>query len=766
MSKRKTSAELEKSGNRAAAKRRRAQEALEGAGAPVRPQGLPFATRRSWNKLLKEYAAVLTKSDGGLLLELVNARAEQYTGAVSRRESARKRVAEIEAVLSGRTPVKKVALVAAPESEPESCTISLQEFLAATARQRATFAERLVPTQTLTLDDGVIPFSWSDDDPTTRAREYAQRIVQGAIPACDLNRRACVRFLNDIEHGHERGIYYDPIAARQIVEWFSVFMQQPPYDWQRFVLCNLFGFRLPSGLRRFKECWAWVARQNGQSSMSAGIGLFCLLCDGEDCAQVYSAAVTEFQAGIIFKTAKRAVKKHPDLADAIISYRPSLNHEPSDSVFQPLASEVASLDGLRPSALLCDEIHEWADREQWAKLTSGQVSRRHPLTVAISTAGGVQRGFGYDKYSMVRNILNGVFTTCDDIFCCVWELAALDDYRDPSLWKKANPSLDEGEHGLRMSALNRQFRETEQDPSSLSAFLRYQCGRWTEFKRSTSTFSFDKIDACRGYKDFPDDTPDELLTWFLNSNAGCRSYGGFDYGEVSDLACFCLLYPQVKLEEDADAVALIAEFWTPSATVQQHQKEWQVPLEQWIKDGWVRTCDGDMNSTVQLAKDLHDIIDAKQENGSPLYNVRSIGYDKFHSRPFMAQFNEDTSIECVEVTQASSLTPLSVAFKTAVLTGKLWTLGNPVIRWMLSNVIMERSGKYDTIIADKPSKSAKIDVIQAAICAWDRMEALTPSRRLPYIGAMNDDGSGIKLDRATGKMTPMAAVVDEKGKRI
>ena len=74
-----------------------------------------------------------------------------------------------------------------------------------------------------------------------------------------------------------------------------------------------------------------------------------------------------------------------------------------------------------------------------------------------------------------------------------------------------------------------------------------------------------------------------------------------------------------------------------------------MPLEQWIKDGWVRTCDGDMNSTAQLSKDLHDLIDAKQENGRPLYNVRSIGYDPFHSRPFMTTFNEETSIECIEV---------------------------------------------------------------------------------------------------------------------
>ena len=760
MSKRKSSAELDKSGNRAAAKRRRAQEALEGAGEPVRPQGLERSTRNAWNKLLKEYAPVLLKSDGGLLLELITARAEQYTGAASRHEAAAKRVREIEAVLAGRKPVQRTAAEPAQPCEQEPVEISLQEFLTATAQQRATFSKRLIPSQTLLLDDAGSPFTWNDDDPTTRARDYAQRVVQGAITACDLNRRACVRFLNDIEHGHERGIYYDPIAARQINQWFAVFMRRPPFDWQNFVLCNLFGFRLPTGLRRFKECWAWISRQNGKSSTAAGIGLFCLIADGEECQQCYSAATTEFQAGIIFKDAKRAVKKHPDLADAIISYRPSLNHEPSDSVFQPLASEVASLDGLRPGCLLCDEIHEWQDREQWSKLTSGQVSRTQPLTVAISTAGGVQRGFGWDKYTMVKNILHGVFTA-DDIFCCVWELEALDDYRDSALWIKANPSLGE-EKGLKMESLSRQFRETEQDPSSLSSFLRYQCGRWTEFKRNTSTFSFDKIDGCRGYKELRA-TPKELLGHFLATNAGLPSYGGYDYGEVSDMACFALLYPSVRMEDGStfSAKVLIAEFWTPSATVIQHQKDWGVPLEQWVRDGWVKTCDGDMNSTAQLTKDLDDIINAKQDvSGLPLFNVKSIGYDKFHSRPFMSAFAEDHSLECVETAQNSTtLTPLAVAFKTAVLTGKIWILDNPVIKWMLGNVILERAGRFDSIVPDKPNKHSKIDAVQAALCAWDRMEVLAPNTRMPSMYFFNDQGEGTKLDKETGKMVPLEPII-------
>lgn len=769
---RKTAQELLKTGNHAAARRRKVQEASEGFGAPIRPQGMGWATRRAWNALEKEYQNVLQKSDGPLLQELIAARAEIYRGAGERKEAARIRAKEIESQLASRKPVEIPEQTVEQESEQKTASISLRDFLAATQQARDTFAARLVPDQTMMMDvqsaaqagaGEPTAFEWPDDDPTTRARSYAMQCVQGAVLACDLHVRACARFLDDLEQGHEKGFFYDPLAARQIVEWFTIFLGRDPYDWQLFVLVNLFGFRRPSGLRRFLECWTWVARQNGKSSLNAGVGLWFLICEGEPVSAVYSAATTADQAGISFRDAKRLIKANPELKEYVKAYRASLTVEDTDATFQPLASEVASLDGLRPACLLADEVHEWdataAGREQWAKLTSGMVSRRHPLTMAISTAGGAQRGFAWEKYTMVKNILQKV-VTAEDVFCSVWELEALDDCADSSLWVKANPSLGQG---LKIEALQRQFRETQADPSSLSHFLRYQCGRWTEFKRNASTFSFAKIDACRGYPNLPRANAQELLAHFLEHNAGLPSYGGYDYGEVSDMACLCLLYPRVTMSDGSISTAkvMIAEFWTPGALVAQHEKEWGVPLSAWVRDGWIKTCDGDMNDPRQLKKDLLEIINAKQQpSGFPAFNMRSIHYDQWHSRPFMVQFAEETSIPCVEIDQfPRKMTPLCVALKTAVLSGQLWHLDNPVIRWMLSNVILERSGKYDAIAPDKPNKHSKIDAVQALLDAWAGMDEGAPTERAPrcyFIGEDNSvsrSGSDGKLEQIYGPLT-------------
>src|SRR6266849_405091 len=82
-------------------------------GEPERPSKLPRPVRRAWNDLVAELLAArkLYTSDGPLLLELIQARADSYKGHGQRREAARQRLAELPAKFDSRSP--------APESAPE-----------------------------------------------------------------------------------------------------------------------------------------------------------------------------------------------------------------------------------------------------------------------------------------------------------------------------------------------------------------------------------------------------------------------------------------------------------------------------------------------------------------------------------------------------------------------------------------------------------------------------------------------------------------------
>jgi phage terminase large subunit-like protein len=83
--------------------------------------------------------------------------------------------------------------------------------------------------------------------------------------------------------------------------------------WQAFVVGCLFGWQRSDGLRRFRTAYCAVPRKNGKSTLSAGIGLYLLVADGEHGAEIYSAATSRDQARIVFDEAKRMVGSSPAL---------------------------------------------------------------------------------------------------------------------------------------------------------------------------------------------------------------------------------------------------------------------------------------------------------------------------------------------------------------------------------------------------------------------------------------------------------------------
>ncbi len=448
-------------------------------GAPPRPKGLTRATRNAWNGLCEELAGKLFQDDGERLLELIQCRAEQYRGASERKEAGRKRASEILSKITAREPYVQ------PQPIPENGTApapDLDGYLAAVRRERATFAQRLIPGQTVCRDP-TAPFEWQADHPATVAREYCQRVLQGSIVACDLTRRACARHLSDLERGHERGLFFDPCAAANIATWFRDFIGLKLEPWETFIVTALFGWKRASGLRRFTEAWISVAKKNGKSSIASGVGLFGLVADGERFAEVFSAATKKDQARIVYRDAVRAVHANAALLEHVREFKTgSLVVEESDSRFEPLSSDVKSAEGLRPSFLILDECHVWESRTQWDTLTKGVVSRSQPLIFAITTAGENKNTFAGSKYALAEKILTGVFDE-DSTFVLIYELDKDDNFAEEACWPKANPNLGVS---LQASALRKILAEALEDPSGQAAWERNHANRWVTFRQGRS----------------------------------------------------------------------------------------------------------------------------------------------------------------------------------------------------------------------------------------------------------------------------------------
>jgi phage terminase large subunit-like protein len=710
MSRRKALAEMKGRIGPEAAKRRAQAEidaARHASGYPIRPQGLPRAARDLWNRycaLLHEQRLLAT-DDAELMLQLVNA---QLAGDAKTTEAIAK-------IFKARQPFEEPAAEPEPAAAPVA---SLVDFLAGVAEERSSFSDRLLPDKTVCLDANGAEYLWPEGDAAEVARRYALEVTQGKRVAGELLRRACNRFLQDLELGAERGVFFDPVAARHIVQFAEVFCKLRLMSWQVFVLANVFGFKRASGARRFTEAFISIARKNGKTRLASVVALWLLVCDQEKFPEIYAAATKKEQSRIVWKDARRTVGESAELSAYVKRWAHELTVPLTDGMFVPLASEEKSLDGLRVHGAIADELHAWVSRDVWDRLVKATVSRVQPLIWGITTAGESKQSFCWNKQDLAEKILNGIYHE-DSTFVCVYRLDKEDDYRDDSLWAKANPSLENYEI-LKPEHLKKALGEVEQDPSGLNAFLRFHMNIWPDITLSRqNSIPAAKWDACAGLDLIGEKSPLESTLKFLRLNTTTPCYAGLDVGLTSDMSCFSLLYPRGRFAEGAEPIekkVLIAQFFMPEVGLLAKERAWQVPLSQWAREGWIQLLPGDMTDPREIRKYILEM--------STRVKVYELGFDTWNAQVLCAELNEGGAVRCVAVPQtAKELTAPAREFLTAMHNKELVHFGNPVMAWHAGNVVLAEDEKHGGTKPEKLSPDEKIDGISATLNAWHRMLA-------------------------------------------
>ena len=287
------------------------------------------------------------------------------------------------------------------------------------------------------------------------ARRYAQDVVSGKIAACKWTVRACRRQLDDLEKAKSREWPYrfDTEKASRICrfieklphikgEWAKAGGRIRLEPWQVFILTAVFGWvNRRTGLRRFRIVYIEVPRKNGKSTFSAGVGIYCACADGEEGAEVYSAATTRDQAKIVWNDAHHMVERSPGLKAhfGVTTSAFAISQLSTASRFQALSAEGNSLDGLNIHCAIVDELHAHRTRKVYDVLETATGARTQPLIWNITTAGSDRSGICYEQRTYLTKILEG--TAPDDTyFGIIYSLDDEDDWTDPAVWAKANPN--------------------------------------------------------------------------------------------------------------------------------------------------------------------------------------------------------------------------------------------------------------------------------------------------------------------------------------
>jgi phage terminase large subunit-like protein len=550
---------------------------------------------------------------------------------------------------------------------------------------------------------------------TEAALGYAQGVVAGEIVACKWTRLACQRQLDDL--ARERSddwpwVFDDDLASRpcEFIEllphikgkWARERRLIELEPWQCFIMTAVFGWvHHITGLRRYREGYVEVPRKNAKSTLSSGLALFMLSADGEHGAEVYSAATTKDQARIVFDDARAMAERTPDLRTylgvAIMQHSITVAHRASK--FLPLSAEGSTLDGLNVHFAVIDELHAHKTRAVYDVIDTARGAREQSLLWNITTAGTDRSGICYERRTHVTKILDGVI---DDptMFGIVYTLDENDDPHDPATWAKANPNWGKS---VLMDDMASASRKAEAMPSALNNFLTKRLNVWVSGESAWMDMRAWERCADVRLRDLP-------------SFAGARAYIGLDLAQKKDFAALSLVFEHDVLEAGPDGVYEPVRKWHVCTKLYLNelaiQESGNAHLTGWARQDYVQVTDGDLTDFDVVAEDLRSLCG--------MFNVQEIAYDPALSMYFAGKLIEE-GLPLVEITQrAMFFTPALIQVENLVLEKKLVHDGNPVMSWMVSNLVVKVSKFNELMSPTKERPENKIDGPIAMLMALGR----------------------------------------------
>ena len=536
--------------------------------------------------------------------------------------------------------------------------------------------------------------------PADRVTTYAEAVSSGEIVAGELVRRACARHLDDLAHGHERGLCWDQQEADRAIDFFSHLRQskgrwadQPLslLPWQQFVVGSVFGWKhAASGLRRFRRAYVEIARKGGKTTLAAGVGLYLLDFDGEPGAEVYAAATKRDQARLCWDEAARMVARTPALRKRIrdIPSRANLHVLDTASKFEALGADSDSTDGLNPHGVIVDELHAHRDRRLVDVLETAMGAREQPLMLYITTAGIAGESIYTETHQYARRVVEGAVGD-DGWFVFIARPDADDDWRDESIYAKANPSLGVT---VQLEELVQERDRAIAVPGRQNAFQRLRLNLQTS--QETAWLDVAQWDACTAEQLVPDGP----------------AVMGVDLGGNRDLTAAAIVHP------DSDGgFDVRLHFWMPRDKVREASERDGVPYLAWIDEGWITATDGDYRDDARLLDELL-ALGAEHDVEEVCFDAWQMGY--------IATQLQDRGVTVVKIPQTfMELGPPCEALEAALGRGALRHLADPVLRWMVANVSVDEHPDGSR----KPSKRGAlknrrhIDGVSALVTALARV---------------------------------------------
>lgn len=527
--------------------------------------------------------------------------------------------------------------------------------------------------------------------------KYATDAKNGNITVGKYIRLACERML---EWANRDDIWFDEADVDKKISFVQKMKHSEGkhagknfilLDYQQWIYANIFGWKYKDTNKRvIKNVLLLMSRKSGKTFLGASLALTVALCDGQRGPEIDFIANSSQQAQIAFRHCSDQAKSIDPKEKIFKRYRHNIISPVTGARINVLASDTSKLDGLGASMFLQDEGHEAKSFEVWNILKTSQGAIENPLAVGISTT-GFHLGETYPLYNQWMygtRVLNKIVED-DTWFFGFYQLDEEDDWKDESVWIKANPSLGQT---VGYDYMRDQIRSAVNTPSNEVSIRTKNLNQWMQ--SSDIWLSHDYIQKC-------------MEPVNIEDYANEQSFGGVDLSVVNDLTATAVcIPPNPDRSYHPDKFIFKAWLYVPAEALETSpNKEY---YKEWIRRGWAIKTAGNVVDYDYILKDQLEVNRQLQ--------ILDIGYDAYNATQYTINA-EESGLPMAKYSQSlANFNKPTKFFTMLVLSGRCIIDSNPAVDWCFGNVeIMRDHNENEKPTKANGDKNAKIDPVIAML---------------------------------------------------
>ena len=510
-------------------------------------------------------------------------------------------------------------------------------------------------------------------------------------------------------------------------------------EWQKLVLMKFYSFvKKDTDLdgkrcytRQFRTLFINVPKKAGKTQLAAALMLYhlCPGGEGEPTPQIFSMAVNLEQSSYIYKDARRMIELNEPyfVEEQKLDVRSGnkILSKGNNGTFQSLTSTGAGKQGLRPSLVICDELHEYKNLRVFDSITGSQAStsRRQPIRLLVSTAGFDETGITkfYKKKTLDKMNTKGTQDP-DELFLGVVFAAKEFNFKTA---EKLAKIVHPGYRCYKTGKLLQQIREVTIKEALAGARMNQR--KQEEFMAYSLNIELEKgkvetfIPMESWTKCFITADGDRLRATQNQIDAFHQVFkenptvAGFDFGLKSDFSALVELAYNPKNKY----FYVRPTIWVTQPEIKRLEQA-NIPILEWRKKGFFEP---DLIDTFQprnLSRYLHRKLDGT--------NIVRLGYDPYFVGKQMERFAAEpqTKFDCAPIKSTyGGMTEACDFFIRYLLATQIRMLRNDLFNYCARNTYTKKN-EQGKVILDKRDNLRKIDPIVAMIYAFDTYLKIEP----------------------------------------